>query len=71
MQYTSEKRMKLMLDNPMAVVEYFQQTTKIILEEALLSGLFGPVQHYYGTIEYQGRGTPHLHLLVREAIKKR
>jgi hypothetical protein len=65
-QYNAEKRMKLMLDNPMAVVEYFRQSTKIILDEVLLSGLFGPVQHYYGTIEYQGRGTPHLHLLVRE-----
>ena len=24
----------------------------------------GDLRHYYGTIEYQGRGTPHIHMTV-------
>ena len=53
-----------MLRNPLAVVEYFHMTVRTILSTLIKGGLFGELLHHYGTIEYQGRGTPHIHLLV-------
>ena len=35
-----------------------------IIENMLKGGMFGDASHYYATIEYQGRGTPHTHLAV-------
>jgi hypothetical protein len=46
------------------VVEYFHTTVNIIINTLLKGGIFGELAHHYGTIEYQGRGTPHTHLLV-------
>ena len=45
-----------------------------------MNGVFGPIKSYYGTVESQGRGSLHLHMLLwlndtpsparlREAIK--
>jgi len=63
--YNVASRMEIMLDHPLAVVEYFHTTLRTILSTLIKGGLFGEVLHHYGTIEYQGRGTPHIHLLVR------
>ena len=46
------------------MVEYFHNMITAIIENVLKEGIFGDVNHYYGTIEYQGRGTPHMHLAV-------
>ena len=62
--YSSSARLELMLKNPLAVVEYFHTTVNIIINTLLKGGIFGELAHHYGTIEYQGRGTPHTHLLV-------
>jgi Helitron helicase-like domain at N-terminus len=62
--YSSSGRLELMLKNPLAVVEYFHTTVDIVINTLLKGGIFGELAHYYGTIEYQGRGTPHTHLLV-------
>lgn len=62
--YSQMKRLQTTLNNPVAVVEYFHHTVNAIIENAFKGGLFGELAHYYGTIEYQGRGTPHTHLLV-------
>ena len=62
--WSTSKRLEIMLDNPLAMVEYFHTTIKAIIEGPLKRGLFGKMSHYYGTIEYQGRGTPHTHLAV-------
>jgi hypothetical protein len=62
--YSAADRLKTMLDNPLAVVEYFHNTINTIVETLLKGGMFGELQHYQGSIEYQGRGTPHVHLLV-------
>jgi Helitron helicase-like domain at N-terminus len=60
--YTS--RVTTLLDNPLAVVEYFHTMIKTIIDKVLKGGLFGKLVHHYGTIEYQGRYTPHMHMAV-------
>lgn len=62
--WSAADRLKSMMENPLAMVEYFHNTVKTIIEGPLKQGLFGRMQHHYGTIEYQGRGTPHIHLAV-------
>jgi hypothetical protein len=49
-----------MLQNPLAIVEYFHTLVDTIIETVFKQGIFGDLRHYYGTIEYQGRGTPPL-----------
>jgi hypothetical protein len=46
--------------NPLAAVEYFHTLLDTIIETVFKQGLFGDFRHYYRTIEYQGRGTPHI-----------
>src|SRR5579859_2431977 len=62
--YTAGHRLKTMLDIPLSVVEYFCNTINTILKTMLKGGMFGELIHYHGPIEYQGRGTPHAHLVV-------
>jgi hypothetical protein len=62
--YSPSFRRETMARNPLVVVEYFHTTVQMILSALVKGGLFGEVLHHYGTIEYQGRGTPHIHLLV-------
>ena len=63
-RFSLANRLKTMLHNPLAVVEYFHNMVRAIIENVLKEGIFGEVSHYYATIEYQGRGTPHTHLAV-------
>lgn len=62
--YSFTQRLKTTLDNPLAVVEYFHNMVTTIIDNMLKDGMFGEASHYYATIEYQGRGTPHTHLAV-------
>jgi hypothetical protein len=62
--YSLKDRVKATLNNPLAVVEYFHNMVKTMLDTLLATSLFGSVKHHFGTIEYQGRGSPHIHLLV-------
>jgi len=34
----------------------------------LKEGMFGELAHYYGTIEYQGQFTLHMHMVVSPSI---
>jgi Helitron helicase-like domain at N-terminus len=54
-----------MLNNLLSVVEDFRNTIDTILITMLGGGMFGELVHYHGPIEYQGRGTPHAHLVVQ------
>ena len=62
--YSFTERINTLLQNPLAVAEYFHNTIKGIIEGVLKQGMFGELVHYYGTIEYQGRFTPHIHMAV-------
>src|SRR5579859_2807588 len=62
--WSLSKRMEVVMDNPLRMVEYFHTKIETIIEGPLKHGLFGKMRHHYGTIEYQGRRTPHIHLAV-------
>src|SRR5204863_1738675 len=62
--HSASERLRLMLKNPLAVVEYFHNVVNTVIETILKGGMFGDLVHYYGPIEYQGRSTPHIHLTV-------
>ena len=58
------ERMRSMLANPLAVIDYFHNTVTAIIAAVIEGGMLGEGTHHYGVIEYQGRGTPHIHILV-------
>jgi hypothetical protein len=62
------ERMRSMLANPLAVIDYFHNTIAAIFTAVIQGGMFGEGVHYYGVIEYQGRGTPHIHILVHSLL---
>jgi hypothetical protein len=62
--YSSSDRLKTMLRNPLAVVEYFHNMIRTVIQTCFKGGMFGELAHHYGTIEYQGRFTPHIHMAV-------
>ena len=67
--YSTSDRFKIMLQNPLAVVEYFHSMIKVIIEKVLQGGLFGGLRHHYGTIEYQGRYIPYIYMAVSIAVQ--
>ena len=58
------ERMRSMLANPLAMIDYFHNTVVAIIAAVIDGGMFGEGAHHYGVIEYQGRKTPHIHILV-------
>ena len=62
--YSYTERVQTLLQNPLAVVEYFHNMIRAIIDGVLKRGMFGELMHYYGIIEYQGRFTPHIHMAV-------
>jgi hypothetical protein len=58
------ERMRSMLANLLAVIDYFHNTVTAIITTMIEGGMFGEGAHYYGIIEYQRRGTPHIHIFV-------
>jgi len=68
LSYSSSHRLKTMLKNPLAVVEYFHNLVRTIVDSCFKGGMFGELLHHYGTIEYQGRFTPHIHMAVNDSL---
>src|SRR5947207_10514443 len=66
--YNSSQRLKMMLENPLAVIEYFRTMIETIIETSLKEGMFGEVAHHYDTTEYQGRYTPHIHMAIIDSV---
>jgi hypothetical protein len=44
--YSATDRLKTMLDNPLAVVEYFHNTVNTIVGTPLMGVMFGELMHY-------------------------
>ena len=63
--FSSSERLKIMLKNPLAVLDYFHNVLNTIIDKCFKGGMFGELAHHYGTIEYQGRFTPHMHMAVK------
>ncbi len=67
-EYSFSDRVGTLLENPLSVVEYFHHMIQAIIEGVLKQGMFGDLPHHYGTIEYQGRFTPHMHMAVSPMV---
>ncbi|KAF5311241.1 hypothetical protein D9611_013019 [Ephemerocybe angulata] len=66
----SSDRAKLALLHPLACAEFFDAMIKAFISIVLRCGskkgpgIFGDCDAYYGTVETQGRGTLHCHMLI-------
>jgi hypothetical protein len=58
------KRAEIIASHPVATAKFFHLLITNILNTMILGGVLGPVKAYFGTVESQGRGSLHLHLLI-------
>ncbi|CAF3407623.1 unnamed protein product [Rotaria socialis] len=61
---TSYERAQIIATHPVATAKVFNCSIKSILKCLVLGGVLGPTKAYFGTVESQGRGSLHLHLLI-------
>ena len=61
---TTYKRAEIIASHPVATAKFFHLLITNILETIIVGGVLGPIKAYFGTVENQGRGSLHLHLLV-------
>ena len=58
------KRAKIIASHPVATAKFFHVLITSILDTMIVGGVLGPIKAYFGTVESQGRGSLHLHLLI-------
>jgi hypothetical protein len=58
------KRAEIIASHPVATAKFFHTLISSILDTMIVGGVLGPVKAYFGTVESQGRGSLHLHLLI-------
>ena len=58
------KRAEIVASHPVATAKYFHVLITNILTTMISGGVLGPIKAYFGTVESQGRGSLHLHLLI-------
>jgi Helitron helicase-like domain at N-terminus len=58
------KRAEMIASHPVAAAKFFHLLITNILETMVAGGVLGPTKAYFGTVESQGRGSLHLHLLI-------
>ncbi|CAF1375645.1 unnamed protein product [Rotaria sordida] len=58
------KRAEIIASHPVATAKFFHALITNILDTMIIGGVLGPVKAYFGTVESQGRGSLHLHLLI-------
>ena len=58
------KRAEIVASHPVATAKFFHILITNILNILLVGGVLGPIKAYFGTVESQGRGSLHLHLLA-------
>jgi hypothetical protein len=58
------KRAEIIASHPVATAKFFHLLITNILDTMIMGGVLGPVKAYFGTVESQGRGSLHLHLLI-------
>lgn len=63
------ERSQIIVSNPVAVAKYFNYLIEAILSTLIMGGILGPTDSYFGTVESQGRGSLHLHMLIWLAHK--
>ncbi|CAF1691903.1 unnamed protein product, partial [Adineta ricciae] len=63
------RRAEIIASYPAATAKFFHTLISNILDTMIIGGVLGPVKAYFGTVESQGRGSLHLHLLIWLDIK--
>ncbi len=58
------KRAEIIASHPVATAKFFNILISNILDTMIMGGVVGPIKAYFGTVESQGRGSLHLHLLI-------
>jgi len=58
------QRAEIIASHPVAAAKFFHILITSILETMIVGGVLGPIKAYFGTVESQGRGSLHLHLLI-------
>ena len=58
------ERAEIVASHPVATAKFFHFLISTILNTLLVGGVLGPIKAYFGTVESQGRGSLHLHLLA-------
>ncbi|CAF3882860.1 unnamed protein product [Adineta steineri] len=58
------KRAEIIASHPVATAKFFHLLITNIVETIIVDGVLGPIKAYFGTVESQGRGSLHLHLLI-------
>ncbi|CAF4661687.1 unnamed protein product, partial [Rotaria sp. Silwood2] len=61
---TTYKRAEIIASHPVATAKFFHLLITNILDTMIVGGVLGPIKAYFGTVENQGRGSLHLHLLI-------
>ena len=61
---TTYKRAEIIASHPAATGKFFHLLISNILETMIVGGVLGPIKACFGTVESQGRGSLHLHLLI-------
>lgn len=58
------ERAQIIARHPVATARYFNVLISSILKCMVEKGVLGPIKAYFGTVENQGRGSLHLHILM-------
>ncbi|CAF3690400.1 unnamed protein product [Rotaria sp. Silwood1] len=58
------KRAEIIASHPVTTAKFFHLLITNILNTMIIGGVLGPIKGYFGTVESQGRGSLHLHLLI-------
>ena len=57
-------RTKVINSNPVLLARHFQYRVETFFKEIMLSGHIGELKHYAIRVEFQVRGSPHIHYLI-------
>lgn len=58
------QRAQIIASHPVATAQFFNVLISSILGSIVKKGVLGPIKAYFGTVENQGRGSLHLHILL-------
>ncbi|CAF4403075.1 unnamed protein product, partial [Rotaria magnacalcarata] len=58
------ERAQIIASHPVATTRFFNVLISSILKCMVEKGVLGPIKAYFGTVENQGRGSLHLHILM-------
>ena len=59
-----QQRCKLLNNNPVLVARHFQYKVELFFKEIILDGPLGKTKYYALRIEFQERGSPHVHSFI-------